>query len=231
MNKFGGFSNQNSLIFSSDRQEFLRQAETFLDQERFAEVIDLAGKRLAVHPDDVDARLIQGAALCKLGREKESLAVFKAVREDLLNWAKVFEYLGDIFQNRGEIEKARDCFQTLVHLCSDPQETERLLKKIYALGGMEIEAGEDLFGPLSGGFKTLTMADLYIRQGHLEMAADVLREILRAEPENRKAADRLGEVEALLNGKNFRPERAPGAVVDELNRWLKHLKKLKRNDA
>ena len=63
------------------------------------------------------------------------------------------------------------------------------------------------------------MAELYIKQGHLAQAKDMLVRILERDPAHAAAAERLAEVKALLGEKDAVP------VVDELQRWLGSLKK------
>jgi hypothetical protein len=45
--------------------------------------------------------------------------------------------------------------------------------------------------PRTADFKTLTLADLYARQGYRELAEALLREILATDPQNRDALERL----------------------------------------
>jgi hypothetical protein len=67
-------------------------------------------------------------------------------------------------------------------------------------------------------FQTVTLAELYILQGHLRPAADVLEGILRQKPDHEKAATLLGEVREMILREEAR-QRYP-IVIDELSRWL-----------
>jgi hypothetical protein len=80
-------------------------------------------------------------------------------------------------------------------------------------------------------FCTTTLAELYIRQGHLDMALDVLREILKREPGNRLVADRLEEIMAMQHG-GIRENTSlhtdqDEAVIKELTRWLENVGRLR----
>jgi hypothetical protein len=50
---------------------------------------------------------------------------------------------------------------------------------------------EEIGLPRAADFKTLTLADLYARQGYRELAEALLKEILATDPENRDALERL----------------------------------------
>jgi len=65
---------------------------------------------------------------------------------------------------------------------------------------------------------TLTMAEMYLQQGHHEMARDVLNRILANDPENIEAREKLKQIES-LNDNKWTP------VIDELNRWLENLRR------
>ena len=76
-------------------------------------------------------------------------------------------------------------------------------------------------------FYTTTLAELYIRQGHLDMALDVLGEILKREPENRMAADRLNDVMAMkhdgIREKTSLLMEQNEVVIRELTKWLENI--------
>lgn len=207
-------------------EQFLSQAESLLKQGLSREAFSLARARLAVFPGDMDARMICGRALAAMGSIGTALAIFEEIKKDVVKWVCVLEYMGDVFQQRGERERASDCYQTLSQVSSDPSQRERLLGKIQALNEGPGEHAETLIDNLSGSFKTMTMADLYIRQGHLDLAKKVLKEMAQSEPGNIRVAERLREIEARLEG------QAPGekeervkAVLQELNRWLKNVER------
>ena len=218
---------QSSIQSPLGREEFLLCAESYLKQDRYRDAMALAMERISLYPGDADARLIFGIALLKTGREKEALTVFEEIGKDIRRWACVFEYLGDIFGKKGERENARDCYQFLVSLAPNSIETERLLRKIDALMNVEKESDEKLSSGVSGDFNTITMAELYLKQGHIELAEKVLKEILQNEPGNDKAAELLRQVRAVSKKIAGRERTFSDTVIGELNRWLRNLQRLK----
>jgi tetratricopeptide (TPR) repeat protein len=212
-------------------ERFLSHAESLLKQGLFQEAVALARERLALFPGDVDARIICGRALAAMGRIGSSLAIFEEVKKDVLKWVCVLEYLADIFKQKGEKERARDCYQMLSQVSNDPSRKEMLLRKIQELNGKPGEHANALIDDLSRSFKTMTMADLYIRQGHLDMARKVLKEMAKSDPGNLRAAERLREVETMIEGKvpGGKEERVK-AILQELDRWLKNVERLESHD-
>ena len=84
-------------------------------------------------------------------------------------------------------------------------------------GGEASEAPED--------FLTVTLAELYIRQGHLRQAESVLEKIVRREPQNDRAAGLLRDVRGRLQPATASPGDA--AVAAELSRWLDNVGRLR----
>ena len=78
-------------------------------------------------------------------------------------------------------------------------------------------------------FCTTTLAELYIRQGHFDMAINVLREILKREPENRLVADRLNDVMAMQHDRTGEKAslQIDEALIKELTRWLENVGRLR----
>jgi uncharacterized protein with von Willebrand factor type A (vWA) domain len=75
------------------------------------------------------------------------------------------------------------------------------------------------------------ISTLSISQGHLDMAYDVLSEILKKNPGNQEVVNRLKDVRAMINeGKKKEKSShslANEDVIQELTRWLKNIDRLK----
>ncbi|MBW2637029.1 MAG: tetratricopeptide repeat protein, partial [Deltaproteobacteria bacterium] len=77
---------------------------------------------------------------------------------------------------------------------------------------------------ISADFQTVTLSDMYLKQGEEKKAISVLRKILERDPENREAQKRL-------QGSEFLPDDNPKTeVVGELDRWLQKLRIGKRKN-
>lgn len=210
------------------KDSFLSESDAFLNQGLFHEAVAYSRKRLDLFPGDVDARMVCGLALAGMGKTRESQEVFEEIKKDVLSWIRVFEYLGDIFHGMGEIESAKACYRTLIQLSHDTSATERLLQKIDTLNGVERGHVDRLVDDVSEDFKTMTMANLYIRQGHLDMARKVLKKMMQSDPGNTRIGERLREIESLLEGKiSASKEEHSKGILRELERWLRNLERLR----
>jgi hypothetical protein len=78
-------------------------------------------------------------------------------------------------------------------------------------------------------FQTVTLAELYIRQGHLRPAEEVLEKIVGQEPQNEKAAGLLREVRGRILGKASEERHA--GVITELSRWLDNIGRVRGHAA
>lgn len=223
------------------RKEFLSKAEAYLDQDLPDMATALAQERLDRFPGDVDARIIIGSSLVKMGKMEEAIEILKNVKDDILNWSRVFEYLGDIYLEKGLTEKAIKNYQNFILLNSGSPTTEDVSLKLDSLTGssyrdsiLDEESVEDLEGGIedvSPDFYTITLAELYKKQGHLEMSREVLEKILQADAGNIKAAEILEDVKTMLNGNKPKmlAEEKRDSVISELNKWLINLNKMKEH--
>ncbi|TSA51947.1 MAG: hypothetical protein D4R45_07790 [Planctomycetaceae bacterium] len=215
------------------RKEFLVEAEAHLEQGLPDRAISLAEERLNRFPGDVDARIILSSSLIKNGKTDEALKVLKSVEDDIIKWSSIFECLGDIYQERGIIEKSIKYYQSFVSLNPDPMITKDVYAKLDCLTSSTIqddlipEELDDSIEHVSPDFYTITLAELYKKQGHLETASKILKGILKAAPGNIKAAEMLNDLKATLEAEKSKApsEQKQASVINELNRWLKNLKR------
>jgi Tfp pilus assembly protein FimV len=82
-------------------------------------------------------------------------------------------------------------------------------------------------------FYTVTLADLYIKQGHFKMAAEVLEKILEEEPENVLARTKLDTITTAIALKS--PVNGDIVQSDNLAKtlscWLENINRLKKHAA
>jgi hypothetical protein len=81
-------------------------------------------------------------------------------------------------------------------------------------------------------FHTVTLADLYMAQGHFERARAVLDDILSRDPKNEEAVKKLAEISKIMTlsdkvfGSPAAPEKAPldnGPLIASLEGWLSRI--------
>ncbi len=230
---------EDNIIFGDieGRDEFLSRADVHLKEGLSDRAAALARDRLDRLPGDVDARIVAGSSLVRMEKIEEALEFLKSVEDDILKWSRVFEYLGDIYLEKGLIEKATKAYGRFVSLNSGlPIEkgvSTKLDSLVGALDGDLLPEVENVGGSdnVSSDLCTITLAELYIKQGHLGMAREVLKKILGSDSGDIRAAEMLKDVETTLKGRESR-ELSEGKrilVIDELNRWLEKLKGMKRD--
>ncbi|MBE9546454.1 MAG: tetratricopeptide repeat protein, partial [Proteobacteria bacterium] len=185
------------------REEFLSRAEAYLEQGLCDEATALARERLERFPGDVDARVIIGSSLARAGKMEEALEILKGVEDDILNWSRAFEYLGDIYRDKGLTEKATEDYQKFISLNVASPVAEDVSAKLDSLITDTVPDEEGGIEDVSPAFHTITLAELYMKQGHSEMAREVLNEILKADAGNIKAVEMLKDIDAILSAVSY----------------------------
>ncbi|MDQ5984504.1 MAG: hypothetical protein CSYNP_00199 [Syntrophus sp. SKADARSKE-3] len=231
------------IIGVDDRDKFLDDADDFLARGLYQDALDLAGERLKQCPNDYEARLVICRSQLGMDNLDEAFAVINSLGKTHLRLAGLYKAMGDAFLNRGMKHEAILSFQKAVLLMPDIVEVREIAgiatdtlaihqeKQPEGVPEEGEDEGEDDDDPaVSPDLYTLTMADLYVRQGHLDMAIEVLESIGRREPDNSAVFDRLEAVRAMISGSPEPPvkkeEQKPG-VLGELSRWLDNLDKLR----
>lgn len=182
----------------------MAEAEGYLERGDFSEALALAGKRLVLLPGDPDALIVRCRALLGLGRGDEALEAVSGLEGLLRSLSLLFGAMAEHFSRRGRAEQAH-----------------RFSSLAEALGG-EVPPSppeEQPEGEVPADFQTVTLARLYVRQGHLDLAAGILEEIMRRDPDDEEAATLLAEVRRMSN-----PD---AAVIGELERWLANIGRLR----
>ena len=220
-----------------DRMNFFDQAEDLLQHNMFSEALSLAEERLRSWPVDVDAHVVAGNALIGLGRVEEARDILQNVEELILGLSLIYVRMGDIYVKKGFYRDAVICYQKYISLNPTSDKTKEVIGKIALLEQeepllTEIDSTDNENTPKPE-FYTVTLADLYIKQGHFKMAAEVLEKILEKEPENVLAKAKLDTVTTAIALKSS----VNGDIVQfdnlakTLSCWLENITKLKKNAA
>jgi len=179
-----------------DRKEFVARAEEYLEQDP-ARAVDLALERLRIYPDDLEAKIILGIGWYRKGEMEPALEVLRGIAEDVIRWSPAFSILSELSRERGLDDVADQASRIYMSLNPESPEAianleERLRREslVYPEPGNE-KLDEEVGLPRAADFKTLTLADLYTRQGYRELAEALLKEILASDPDNRDALERL----------------------------------------
>ncbi len=212
--------------------DFRIQAHGYMGKGLYSLSLNMAKERLIADPDDIPATVIACQSYLGMGNVEDArnfLARLDTVTSEL---SRLFKNFGDLYLQKGDEGQARIFYKRSAALAPDDGDHSDALSLFddgsedEGGGDEESEVGgsRDRRPGLSADFQTLTMADLYIRQGHYEGAREILAAILARDPNHKEGRQRLDDVLALLNEKIIDlPIDKKTTVVHELSRWLNNL--------
>ena len=222
------------IIGVDDRDKFLDDADDFLARGLYQDALNLAGERLKRYPGDYEARLVICRSQLGMDNLDEAFAVIDSLGKTHLRLAGLYKAMGDAFLKRGMKHEAVLSFQKAVLLMPDTIEVREISRiatdALVVFQEDQPKEDEDDDDPaVSPNLYTVTMADLYVRQGHLDMAVEVLESIGQREPGNSAVFDRLQAVRAMMSGspEPAEKEEKQAGVLGELSRWLNNLDKMR----
>jgi tetratricopeptide (TPR) repeat protein len=208
-----------------EKAEFLSVTQAYLDQNLFKQAHDLASSWLQQHPMDIDANIFVCKALVKMGKLDKLEEILESVNDAILQFSRIYAAMGDICLEGGLTREAVRFYQKFVSINPESVVTQKISAKLQGLTltpdellGRTEEKDNESIGHVASDFYTVTLADLYISQGHLQMAKDVLHKILQNDPGTPMISERLNDLETMMNNKKLK-----GVVIEELTRWLQNI--------
>ncbi len=233
---------------SQERNAFLAGVEENFQRGDFETILMTAGLRLKRMPGDLDARLAICRARIEQGAMGEAGDLLSEVERILAGLDRVCALLRELGKQAGLTDETRALFEKFglaapaeaaMEVPTDsrgrlPRQETKAAPEARAAAVAAAEAETTRQGDLPAGgeaseapedFLTVTLAELYIRQGHLRQAESVLEKIVRREPQNDRAAGLLRDVRGRLQPVTASPKDA--AVAAELSRWLDNVGRLR----
>jgi len=215
-----------------ERKLFLLQAEMYLDQKDDETALSLAQARLKRTPGDLDARIVICRVWLQQGRIDEARDMLHEMEEIIASLSQIYVCMGDICMKKGMEDSAETFYRKFMVLNPGAPRVRDILERlkgIEELHGTNTEGETEGDAGIPPDFQTVTLAELYIRQGHLRPAEDVLEKIVGQEPQNEKAAGLLQEVrDRILREASV--QRYAG-VIAELSRWLDNIGRVRGHAA
>jgi tetratricopeptide (TPR) repeat protein len=220
---------------SKEREAFLARAEACLEQGLYQMAQDLAQDWLNRFPGDREAMVVACHAWTKMGRLDKVMEMLQEVDKQLFELSHIYARMGDICQRSGMSREAATFYRKFIVLNPDAPAHKEISKKLADLVGV---TGDDILPEADAdaegeevivGFQTVTMAELYLKQGHLDMAENLLQEILSKDPGNEAASSHLKKVQSMLDDREekMRSLRQRTAVIEVLARWLKNIDRMR----
>ena len=212
-------------IVNGDIETFVSEVEIHILRGEWETVREKAERRRDACPGDVNACLTLALCLVREGRKEEALRHFEALERSEESSALLYRYGGDVFARQGMIREAMESYRksSLLH-SGHVRWIDR--DEPAAPRGAEDFSGdedEDDRAAVPEGFLTPTMADLYVRQGHYELARSALEKLLSGDPGNGSLRESLRKLEETIRDRQKKRER----VLGELYHWLGRLEKQK----
>jgi tetratricopeptide (TPR) repeat protein len=227
-----------SSVDPEGQMQFLSRVDALLDLRMFDLAQEIAEERLRRLPDDVDVRIAMCKVWTKMGKLEQVEEILQAVEGRIIGWSRLYAAMGDICRESGLQKESVRFYRRFLALNPKGPTYQTVAEKLERLMGAgvaglapEAEAplpeDEDHYEhitEIAPDFHTITLADLYLRQNQPEMARNVLKEIIRREPDHQGAALRLRELEDRLPTAQNEPDRqAEDRVSRELSRWLRNI--------
>ena len=219
----------------SEKEAFIAKAESFLSKGLYQTAQDLALDRLSRFPDDADARVIVCHAWTRMGKLDNVKKMLREVDEAILGLSGIYARMGEICRQAGLNREAESFYRRFAAINPETPAAKETAEKLDSLLSSreeaislpeEDESGERQDTP--SGLRTVTMAELYVRQGHPDLALAVLEEVIKKDQTNHRAKAMLRELRtaAVMRAEKPAPGKAD-AVLRELTRWLNNVSRLK----
>lgn len=211
-------------------QSFLAEMAPYLAGNEPQRVLDLAYKRLEAIPGDMDARAAICRALLLQGRVDEARGMIGTMESALSGLFDLYADVGKLYAKKGLDREAEVFYRKYAAFHpeapldwktrSDNPEEPAILEDNDDLEGDE----EGIVG-VSAEFETPTLAALYLRQGHIEQAQEMLERIVARDPSNERA--RLLLIDARrMRGQNEEKQKN-AVIVATLERWLARMERVR----
>jgi tetratricopeptide (TPR) repeat protein len=218
------------------KMRFLSRVEALLETRMFDLAQELAGERLQRLPDDVDARIAMCKIWTRMGRLDQVEEILRDVEDRITDWSRLYAAMGDLCRESGLQKEAVRFYRRFLVLHPQGPTHQTVAEKLDRLtdagaAARLTEENEDHYEQITDiapDFHTMTLVELYLRQNQLEMARNVLKEIIRSAPHHPEAAVRLREIEdRLRRATQSDPDRQTHEKVFlELSRWLQNIDRI-----
>jgi tetratricopeptide (TPR) repeat protein len=211
-----------------ERRRFLAEMEEHLGRNELQAVLRLAGERLEKRPGDLEARIALCRAWVLQGNLDEALEMLTDAEQIIESLSRVYAAIGEICLKRGMREAAlayHEKFQALRAGAPRERSISEWFGEREGLRETDEEGETEGAAAVPPDFQTVTLAELYIRQGHFRQAEEVLEKIVGEEPQNEKAAALLQEAREQGGRTVSAPPEA--GVIAELSHWLDNIDRLR----
>jgi tetratricopeptide (TPR) repeat protein len=217
----------------SEKELFIAQAESFLNQGQQKEAQDYALNWLERFPDDAEARVILCQAWTRMGKLDKVKKLLQEVDEAIFGMSVIYAKMGDICQRSGLNQEALTFYRKFLDLNPNSPLTQEVAEKLHSLEPSSeriMPPEEELPKHSLSVMRTVTMAELYIKQGHTDLAAEILEEIIKKDPTHQRAPAMLRDISGGGKAEKDAQQKKgakPDLVIRELHRWLSNIDRIR----
>jgi tetratricopeptide (TPR) repeat protein len=207
----------NSLVFAP-------LAEAYRKEGSLEDAYRVCSKGLEKNPDYSNGHLVLGRIYQGQSKLDNAVLEFKKVLEFDPENLMAHSLLGLLFMQKSDFKAAIDEYQAILTLTPDDDETQKLLK-IAIEKAANVSQVESTVKQVpaekeenSHGMASITMAELYLKQGHQDKAIETYEELLKKEPNNTNAKQKLIDLRKMVvvDLPNATPKKAEPTPVHNI---------------
>ncbi len=216
---------------------FIQLAEAYRSQGRYEEAILTCQRGLEKMPDSLPGRLLLGRCYLEKSMIPQAKEELEKVAREIEACFGVYQLLSLVYLHEKNVDKSLETLKKSLYLPSPEEKPKKgvppleidLLQRApippaatpemdlpKTPGEMEKAGEAEKSTPTA--FQTDTLAEIYIRQGHLDRALFVYQEILAREPENTAVQEKVDALKKQLEGDQ--KVASQKKVLTHLEKWL-----------
>jgi tetratricopeptide (TPR) repeat protein len=189
--------NPDSLVFAA-------LADAYRKKGQLDEAFKVCKTGLEKNPSYTSARVVLGRIYREQEKVEDAASEFKKVLEFDPDNLMAHSMLGSILMEKKDYQAAIEEYQKILSLNPDDEETQSNLKLAIEKAAGETKQTSRLpkkesspaerKSPRKESTATLTLAELYFKQGHYDRAIEVYQELLANDPQNLMLRQKMSEV-------------------------------------
>ncbi|HVZ79619.1 MAG TPA: tetratricopeptide repeat protein [bacterium] len=212
--------NPDSLVFAP-------LADNYRKSGQLDEALSICKRGLEKHPNYTSARVVLGRVFQDQGKTDEAQTEFKKVLDSDPENIQAHSLLGSLFIQKGEHQAAIEEFQKVLTLNPDDEQVQESLRQAIEKAASqqknpkadkkETAAIEKKTGTKDS-TASVTIAELYLKQGHFDKAIEVYQELLGNDPQNLMLRQKLAEVVEKQQKENSKEVSGSGLKKSEFTK-------------
>jgi len=193
---------QKKLNENPDSLVFAPLADAYRKAGKLEEALRICTKGLQKHSTYTSGRVVLGRIYQEMGKREQAASELKKVLELDPDNMMAHSLLGSIYMQEKDYQAAIEEYQKILTLNPDDEGIQNSLKQAIEKAARDQKTAKPVkkdsitAEPKSSGKEstaTLTIADLYFKQGHYDKAIEVYQELLVRDPQNFMLRQKLTE--------------------------------------